>query len=68
MNMDLPVKKVRVILSDEMDRIEITLDTVTACPTMGYLPIMNMLAEQGLGQDWVRTVLKIEPEIVDLTG
>ena len=50
---------------DEMDRIEMYLETITACPTMGYDPVATMPAEKGLYADWV-AVLKLEPEIVNL--
>lgn len=61
------IKRVRVIeFEDEMDRIEMYLETITACPTMGYDPVATMPAEKGFGADWVRTVLKLEPEIVNL--
>lgn len=62
------IKRVRVIeVEDEMDRIEMYLETATACPTMGYDPVATMLAEKGFGAAWVRTALELEPEIVNLT-
>lgn len=44
---ELRVHRVRVILSDEMDRIEFYLGAPTACPTMRYPPVATMSAEQG---------------------
>ena len=50
------------------DHVNITLDAMSPFPGPDYPPHFSMETAQGLGADWCRTVLGIEPEVINLNG
>ena len=68
MELNLKIKKAKVLITDGTDIINLYLDADTAFPEMKYEPVMKMEARKGYGVEYCREKLGFEPEIIDVSG
>lgn len=61
----LRVIKATVLLTNGTDKICLTLNTPTPFPEMGYPATATIDTRCGYGEEWCKTVLGIEPEVIN---
>jgi hypothetical protein len=61
----LDVKRVTVLISTGTDKIDLELNAPTSFPEMGYPASAGIEARHGYGVEWCKTVLGVDPEIID---
>lgn len=62
----ISAKKVVVMINlPGTDEVHITLDGPTPFPACGYDGFAKIHVASGYGIEWCRTVLRVEPEVLD---
>lgn len=61
----LKVKKAIILIGLGTDRISLTLDLPSTFPAMGYEADAVIETQGGVGIEWCRANLGIEPEVID---
>lgn len=68
MDINLKVLKAIVLTGRGTDRISIELDAPQSFPGTTYPSYINVEALSGYGAEWCRTVLGLEPEVINAGG
>lgn len=66
MELKIKIKKVQLLKNNGTDLIHITIDGASAFPVMKYDTVMKIECQQGYGEEYCRTELGLEPEILDV--
>ena len=61
----LKVKKAVILIGRGPDRISLTLDLPSTYPIMGYEAEAVIETQAGVGIEWCRKNLGLEPEVID---
>ena len=60
------VKRVTVLINNPgTDQVSLELDCESPFPSMGYSAHATIHVQKGLGPDWCRRVVGLEPTIID---
>lgn len=64
---NLPVSKVTVLTGHgATDQVTFHIDTGSPFPAMGYQTSLKVEAQRGYGHRWVRDVLQVPPEMIEV--
>ncbi len=65
MNPTLTITRASVLVGHGTDKVYLYFEAPTAFPVMGYEISATVEAQHGFGATWVKTVLGIEPEVIE---
>jgi hypothetical protein len=65
MEIKLDITKIVVIITQGPDIISVYLNSESPFPLVQYEPCLKMEAQHGYGEEYVKQVFKINPEIIN---